>query len=407
MLTVVFTVYAVAVVTALFFWMRASRTKRLTAQPVLRSASREIFARQNRLGVCRLLGKGEFWFLQRSSRWYEPCLDTTHFGYEALRAIDKILNTSFCTDLLRDKQKPLQDFVLSHFDESLGGFKYNVSARHASLYGTYIAIRLLSHFASERKTSELLGQAELIRFIGRDKADAIGAFVDDCRAEQGGFCQNRYYWDEPTVADCDIALLLLESLGRERPADVPLFVVRKFQRNAPGGTLGFANLVDEKKPYSCATHFALRVIAGKEGLERTLGNEKTQEIKEFWRQCRNEDGGFAAYPGGVSSLAYTHLAFVDRKHYFKGKNARGTDFNIDISATLDYVLRAKVNGGYMIECSEPHPPDIHATRAAMEVLRFASTENGVGLVLEPFRIKSTVDFILEHFGCGDGTFKGF
>ena len=106
-----------------FLFFRIKRKQSHKAMKVI-SVAEEINRRYIPQGVYKEFGKGEHWFLGRSLYWDDNCLDTTYFAYEALLAIDEITQKRICHNLLRRKGDLLRDFIISHFDEDLGGFRY-------------------------------------------------------------------------------------------------------------------------------------------------------------------------------------------------------------------------------------------------------------------------------------------
>lgn len=406
--------YIVAMAIIITWWSRSTSQRVSVAEQLEISIPEEILRRIHQVSEYREFGEGEHWFLQRAVFWDRPCLDTTYFGYEALRAIKDLTDQDHHGDCLREYGDNLREFVRAHFDDTLGGFRYCTASRHASLYGTFVAVALLKALNGYKMLDDRPYPKELLvqDLGGERRADATLEFIRACYSETGGFAENIYQKNNPTVVDTDIAIILLRNFDRTWPEEpmlkaVPDWLMSTFMRPGPVGTLGFSNVTKEVGPLSCATHFALRAIHNTKGIECTFQPEQIYQVGSFILQCSNEDGGFSARPGGPSSLAYTYLSLIDLDKYFR-EFCEKDDQKLNGRKTLDFVEISRRNGGYVLEPSIRRPPDVHATRAALEVLKRLPKVCDMTVDLAQINLNDTVAFILDELGSeGGGVFKGF
>ncbi|MBI5868229.1 MAG: hypothetical protein HZB43_08090 [candidate division Zixibacteria bacterium] len=415
MILVAAALYALTMAILLILWTREVNRSSGEALPITISITHEILMRQSSAGVYGKFGRGEHWFLRRALYWDEHCLDTTYFGYEALKAIDRIRSAirpnsgpEYRGELLEISKSQLIAFVHAHFDESLGGFRSSSKTRHASLYGTYCALSLLK--ATEgRRRFEPLHLSALSEYIGTHRAAMTKDFVLSCLNPGQGFCDSRYHLDEPTLADTDIAILLLRDLDVEEPVAPPLVgIIKSFLLRCPNGKLGFRNTKSESEPLSCATHFGLRSLSRSQQLQSALSCQERSDIRDFILSCRNDDGGFAARPGGASSVAYTYMSLVDLLKYLQAGSPESSREICQVNRVLDHVMNSREgSGGYVLEISTPHPPDVHATRAAMEILRHCLEVDRGAVLARTLGLEKTLQFIRDHRNEETGSFRGF
>lgn len=405
--------YIVAMAIIITWWSRSTSRRVSVAEQLEISIPEEILRRIHQVSEYRAFGEGEHWFLQRAVFWDRPCLDTTYFGYEALRAIKDLTGQGHHGDWIREYGDNLREFVRAHFDDTLGGFKYCTESRHASLYGTFVAVALLKSLNGFKMLDDRpCAMESLVQDLGRDQADATLEFIRACYSETGGFGENIYKKNKPTVVDTDIAIILLRNFERTWPEEpmlkaVPDWLMSTFKRPGPQGSFGFSNVTKEVGPLSCATHFALRAFHNTKGIDSTFQPEQIDQVGQFILHCSNEDGGFSARPGGPSSLAYTYLSLIDLDKYFP-KFCKKDDHRLNGKQILDFVEISRRNGGYVLEPSIRRPPDVHATRAALEVLKRLPKVCDMTVDLAQINLDDTVAFILEELGSeGGGVFKGF
>ncbi len=340
-------------------------------------------------------------FVERALYWNEPCVDTTHMALNVLRRTHE-MDPSVSTDAFLDaERRRIESFILGHMNYGLGGYGQHARAR-PSTYACYCAIAALVSLHIGPRPNGRYVREPLEEVVGQEPLEQAVAFVSNCRREGGAFADRELA--TPTVTATDAGTSTLGALlPPSRKGDPPWTqdgFLWKCYRDSPDGGAFQESPRPAGEAYACATFYATRTLTNTRKYAETE-RQRLHQVARFLKNCSAPTGGYGIKPKMPGAVEFTEMCVEGLLRLSSLK--LGVEPEVNWPGTREFVLESAVDGLYGYD--EQMGPNIHATRAAIRVLKRCS-EAGVGKADKRW-LKRIHDYTISLYDRATGGFAGY